>query len=526
MLNYSTAPIAEQIPLIHVVDEDDQILLDSPDIHWYKILYFFPWMDYREIGAEYYDALYHFNKSKIQAKKNSANNDETKEHAVQRLLFDRPTMDKNSPVLFQAEFEVPFVRTVSPHSIAPGKPPYRLGGKKPKCFFALLKSFTGACIMGFPPEPETVHSLLVSNLPFARVCGFIPKGAERQYWHKHVPSLRKIEQFDQIMTSYGLWNKLKWEEIRDNIKQHVIKKENELVGDTTHYHAYSGFQTVIYPNDKGKEKKKSQSKPTKNCRCKDQNNCQHPWQLADDGAGTIAKAHNKLIWGHKASVLGLPLQGIPLDAIAVADAATFDGETFFPHVVNLFENLPEVKPWIDKALYDSACNSQKLKHKFRDELNIELKTSLNPRRKKKITENLPRGMQQLTPYGNLTCMGGFEMDYQGARYDLNKFIYQAPLNENKACVCMDCAYKSMCTSTSTKGRVAIISFDMLPHIDSNDPPMAKRFKALMKRRPAIERIIKRLKCDLSDDRLKKRGNASFQAHLDKTMIAFHILLRN
>ena len=32
--------------------------------------------------------------------------------------------------------------------------------------------------------------------------------------------------------------------------------------------------------------------------------------------------------------------------------------------------------------------------------------------------------------------------------------------------------------------------------------------------------------DLGDDRLSKRGNASFQAYLDKTMIAFHILLRN
>ncbi|CAB1084811.1 hypothetical protein D1AOALGA4SA_12319 [Olavius algarvensis Delta 1 endosymbiont] len=39
-------------------------------------------------------------------------------------------------------------------------------------------------------------------------------------------------------------------------------------------------------------------------------------------------------------------------------------------------------------------------------------------------------------------------------------------------------------------------------------------------------MIKRLKCDLGDDRLKKRSNASFQAYLDKTTIAFHILLRN
>ena len=55
--------------------------------------------------------------------------------------------------------------------------------------------------------------------------------------------------------------------------------------------------------------------------------------------------------------------------------------------------------------------------------------------------------------------------------------------------------------------------------------MAKRFKAIMTRRPAVERMIKRLKCDLGDDRLSKRGNDSFQASLDKTVISYHLLIR-
>jgi hypothetical protein len=38
-------------------------------------------------------------------------------------------------------------------------------------------------------------------------------------------------------------------------------------------------------------------------------------------------------------------------------------------------------------------------------------------------------------------------------------------------------------------------------------------------------MIKQLKCERGDDRLTKRGNASFQARLDKTLIALHILLR-
>jgi hypothetical protein len=136
---------------------------------------------------------------------------------------------------------------------------------------------------------------------------------------------------------------------------------------------------------KGKEKKKSQSKTTKNFRCKDPQNCPHPYQLADEGAGTITKAHKKFIWGHKASILGFPLQGIPLDAVAVNDAATHDGETLYPQIVRLFNNFPKMQAEIDTVLYDKAADSVELKQKFEEDFSISLKTSLNPRSTKTIT---------------------------------------------------------------------------------------------------------------------------------------------
>ncbi len=268
------------------------------------------------------------------------------------------------------------------------------------------------------------------------------------------------------------------------------------------------------------------SKLTKNCRCPDPVNCQHPYILADDGAGTIVKAGNKYIQGHKASILGFPAQGIPPDAAAVADAATFDGATLYPHVESLFAHFPEIEDNIDRILYDSACDDQKLKVRFMNDFGIELKTSLNPRRRKTVTQGLPLGMARLTPYGNMICNAGIQMDYKGIRYSSEKFIYLAPCDENGIAVCKNCEHKLQCCPDAEKGRIINLSFSQLPHIDKNDPPMAKRFKAIMTRRPSIERMIKRLKCDLSDDRLKKRSNRSFQAYLDKTMIAFHILLRS
>jgi len=38
--------------------------------------------------------------------------------------------------------------TVKPETLSPGIVPIRLGGKKPKCFFAMFKSFLGASLMG------------------------------------------------------------------------------------------------------------------------------------------------------------------------------------------------------------------------------------------------------------------------------------------------------------------------------------------------------------------------------------------
>ena len=107
------------------------------------------------------------------------------------------------------------------------------------------------------------------------------------------------------------------------------------------------------------------------------------------------------------------------------------------------------------------------------------------------------------------------------------FIDRAPQGEDGLSVCVGCPERSHCCSRSAaSSRVITVAFDTLQHIDPSDPPMAKRCKAIMTRRPAVERMIKRLKCDLGDARLSKRGNESFQASLDKTLISYHLLIRH
>lgn len=523
-----------QAPLIHEVHADDQYLLNTLDGEWFEILHHFPWLDYREHAAAYYDALYAFNSEEREAAKPADDSiPETEAAAKQRLLFDRPTMSSTpvppTQIIYQGQVVVDTVPTVDPQSLAPGVVPLRVVGRKPKCFFGLLKSFLGTALMGFAAEPEQIHLLLKTNPSFARVCGFVPKANDQasSYSYRHIPSLRKLEQFDQVMRQAGLWDRMKVSEVTANLQTGVIEREKELVGDTTHYHAYSSFETLTYEDGKGNTQKKSQSKTTKHCRCEDWSSCPHEWALSDDGAGTIVKSKTKILWGHKASVIGLPQQGIAIDAVAITDAATHDGQTFFPHVQSTFERYPPLSACIERVLYDSACDDAALKARFKNELGIELKASFNPRRCKPITDELPRGIHKITPYGVPVCLAGYEFDYKGCRYEREKFIYEAPHHNDGTSVCLGCPERSGCCNRSTQsGRNITVSFDTLPQINPNDPPMAKRFKAIMRRRPSVERMIKRLKCDLGDDRLSKRGNESFQAYLDKTMIAYHLLLRH
>lgn len=49
MLNLNSVAAHQQIPLIHVVHEDDELLANSPEAEWYNILQNLPWEQYRSI---------------------------------------------------------------------------------------------------------------------------------------------------------------------------------------------------------------------------------------------------------------------------------------------------------------------------------------------------------------------------------------------------------------------------------------------------------------------------------------------
>jgi len=520
-----------QLPLLHLVDSDDYYLARRADVLWFEILVKLDWQPLVPVAAQYYEALYDFNVAQADAREKKererpASNPETKGTATLRLLFARPTMDPDAPLLDE---ELPKERplaTVNPAALAPGRTPIRLSGRSPKCFFALFKAFAGLPLMGRPAEPEFVHQELVNNPSFARACGFTLPDPDCGYQPSDIPGLRKLEQFDQIMTENRLWQLAAVEQVTRNIESGKLEVDTTLVHDTTHYEAYSEMQVVEFPAKKegAKPKRKSHPKTTKACRCAVWSDCPHDWISADAGAGTVVKARGKMVWGHKASTLSFAGQEILLDAVAMTDAASHDSRSLLAHLERVSRLYPEILEKVEILLDDSALDDQAISKQVKECYEIDLVVQPNPRGRKPIKEDLPRGIDHVTKAGTPVCRARFPFDFLGCRHEPGKFLFRAPDDAEGDPVCASCSEREGCLRRDGERRHLSIPFSRIPAINPEFSHLSRRFLKLMAMRTVIERIHKLMKFDYGNPRLTKRGTESFQATLDKTLLAMHLVV--
>lgn len=606
MVALNNAPAPGQLPLIEFVESDDLYLQDQPDVLWFDVLRKLDYRQFQEAAARYYEYLWQFNQQQAQRRKERLENSpspnpETLDQATERLLFSRATLDENAPVLFALPAaEMPSIR-INPHGLRLGVTPPRFAGRPPKCFFGMLYAFLGVMLARQPAEPEYVHQKLRENPAFARTCGFtIPRRGRRER-QSDIPSLRKLQQFDQIMTESGLWSQVALDRVAANLRVGIVKLEATLVHDTTHYLAYSSMQVIDLSelmataaeesevsstpqttppeychhdrspsgreqesaeppalgsapavakkrppaagsaksqktsekagktgpsknNKKSKKKRKSHPRTSKPCRCTDRENCPHPWINGDDGAGTVVKSTGRMYWGHKASTLGFAGQEVLLDAVAMSDAASHDSQSLHPHLNRLFQRHPDLREHVTRVLDDGAADDRTLKTRIKEDLGMDVLASINPRRRRPIRNDLPRGIDHVTPTGVPVCRAGYPFELIGVRHDTEHFLFRAPQAEGGEFVCQGCQWRGECYRGDDGGRQVAIPQHRLPWLDPHLPQLSKRFQKAMARRTSIERLHKLMKYDLGDERLTKRGNASFQARLDKTLFAMHVLL--
>jgi hypothetical protein len=605
-----------QLPLIEFVESDDLFLQDEPDALWFDVLRKLDYRQFQPTAARYYEQLWQFNQQQTQQRNERrenppAANPETRPQATARLLFDRPTLDENAPLLYQlAPCQTPSI-SIRPETLLPGVTPPRFAGRPPKCFFAMFRAFLGVTLAGQPAEPQFVHQKLRENPAFARTCGFTIPRVDKPERQSDIPSLRKLQQFDQIMTQNGLWAEAALDRVAANLRHGTVPVESTLVHDTTHYFAYSSMRVIELPNlsasgegvpepaagdlassvaqesverlaggqgdsaagvpeltsaaagslspaaqarshspaaatkaaqtpkkpekttagnksakpsKRSKKKRKSHPRTTKACRCKDRDHCDHEWINTDDGAGTVVKSTGKMYWGHKASTLGFPRQEVLLDAVAMSDAASHDSQSLLPHLNRLFQRHPDLKGLVTRVLDDGAADDAKLKAAIQKDLGIEVLAPINPRRRGPIRDGMPRGIDHLTPRGVPVCRAGYPFELVGVRHDTEHFLFHAPKDEQSQSVCQGCGLRVGCYRGQSGGRQVTIPQSRLPWLDPEFPQLSKRFLKAMARRTSIERLHKLMKFDLGDDRLTKRGNDAFQARLDKTLLAMHVLL--
>jgi len=530
MLSVSAGCSPFQIPLVQIVETDDRFLSES-DVLWFKTLRDLDWRLLVPVAVQYYEALWQFNQDQLLERLKRAStrpvpNPETKPQAVQRTLLERATLDPTRPVLAEGGAEHREPVHVDAASIRPGQVPVRLRGRTPKDFFALLKAFVGVMLMGRPAEPELVHDELTNNPSFARTCGFtLPVPGD--YRATDVPSRRKLEQFDQIMTGSKLWDDLALGQIRRNLESGKLDVSKVGVHDTTHHEAWSSMEVpeVEGRTKDGKPLKKSHPKTTKACRCAQWEDCPHPWVSADDGAGTVVKAGGKMFWAHKASTFALAGDvEIPLDAVAMTDAAAHDSRSLIAHLERIQIRFPEVMAKLGVVLDDSALDDEAIRKELKDRFGIDLRVQPNHRGRKPILEDLPRGIDRITARGTPVCRAGFPFDLLGVRTQDARFLFCAPDDEQGVAVCAGCPDRDGCLRDTAERRHLSIPLTRIPFLDPEFPHLSKRFHLLMAMRTVIERIHKLMKFDYGSHRLSKRGTLAYQATLDKTLFAMHVVL--
>jgi hypothetical protein len=407
-------------------------------------------------------------------------------------------------------------------------------GRPPCDGLCLLRAFLAAPLLGVGDDPTSVHRLLHSNPTFARSCGFLGPRAMKQpceLTSRRLPSLSVCEEFSEIMTRYGLWHLARLEQVRENIASGALKVEDTVCFDTTHIEANSHCANVV-PSEAQAKAAKDGSKPQhrkvprvyKRCDCgHDQwETCEHPWSPTDQGAAVVVKGPTRIYWAHKSSVAAFAESEIPFDARVCEYAAEHDSRTLIPHLEILRRDLPEVVSQMRYVLADDAYRSNRdAVGRFGQE--ARLIVPVHGRRVNPALADSFAGIDRFTPAGIPVCAGEHRFELRGRDITGQRYIWTAPDDDDGRPVCASCPLADSCLGSGQRRHIRVHRRD-LPQIDWDHPQHSTRDRVRYKKRTGVERAIKRLKVDLSGEHLTHRGVHRVQAHLDRRLLALHILL--
>ena len=403
-------------------------------------------------------------------------------------------------------------------------------GRPPADALCLLRASAGAVALLGRDDPTSVFELLRSNPTFARACGFLGPRATKEpgeLTSRRLPSLSTCEQFDEVMTRYGLWHEARLDQVRANVRSGAVVVEDTVAFDTTHIEAASGCGSASLTSrgKDGRPKERKVPRLRKRCSCgKDAwQGCPHPWSPTDPGAAVVVKGPTRIFWAHKASIAGFGGSEIPFDARVLEYAATHDGKTLAPHIELLGEDLPETVEGLRHALADGRYEGkQEQVDVVRDGTLVHV--PVHARKSDPSLAAAHSGIDRFTPAGVPVCEAGRAFDMLGRDLEHERYIWTAPDGSDGRPVCAGCPFASTCLRGQGARRHVRTHRKDFPQIDWEHPQHLARNKARYAQRTGIERGIKRLKVDLGGERLTHRNAVRAQAHLDRRLLALHLML--
>jgi len=535
-------------PVLFESTDNAAVVGDPVNADWVALVQAIGGQRYAMLARRYYEALYHFRSQRsrpslpgtieVVAQNRQRALEGMLDVIEQRKVQRRQATDAGeAPDIFVDAQPDPSDETLPPSlrgdlSCPPRPLDIILGGPgRPPCdALCLLRAFVAAPLLGVADNPTTVHRLLHSNPTFAHLCGFLGRAVLKQpgaLTSRRLPSLAVCEEFSEVMTRYGLWHLARVEQVRENLASGAVAVEGTMSFDTTHIVANSHCGNVVPPATTADDGKKPKHRKVplmrKTCTCGRNNweGCDHPWTPTDHGAAVVVKGHTRVYWAHKASVAAFGDSEIPVDGRVLNYAADSDGKTLLPHLARLQADLPETLRRLQDIVADDA---------YRENCaavavvldGVRLTVPVHPRRVSPSLAASFAGIDRFTPIGVPICDGGHRFDLRGRDLTNERYIWAAPNDRDGRPVCATCPLSVACT-TRTRRHIRVERAD-LPQIDWDHPQHFARNRARYDKRTGVERAIKRLKVDLLGESLTHRDALRVQAHLDRKLLALHLLL--